>query len=233
MKFGLFACEQRVDKGAILRLGQGAVDVIGAAAAGAGLVVARLKPRLRHVDGVLVHDRRDGVEKGQGIFVRQLANVIRQCSGGEGAGRDYNITPIRRRQARDLAARNLDQGMLVQRPGDGGGKSLAVDCERSARGDLVGVGRAHDERAKLAHLGMQQANRIVGGIIGAKRVGADKLGKPIGAVSFGHAQRAHLVQDHADAALGDLPGGLRPGEAGADDMNGFGGGFGPGHGTQG
>ena len=53
--------------------------------------------------------------------------------------------------------------------------------------------------------------------------GADEFGKAVGAVGLGHPVRAHLVQHDADAGSGDLPGGFRAGEAGADDMHGFGG----------
>ena len=84
------------------------------------------------------------------------------------------------------AALDLDQGMVVQRLGDGGGKSVAVDRQRAAGRHLIGVGGAHDQRAQPAHFGMQQPDRIVGGIIGAERIGADQFGKAVGAMGFGH-----------------------------------------------
>ena len=73
---------------------------------------------------------------------------------------------------------DLDQRMLVQRLGDGGGKPVAVDRQRAAGGHLVGVGRAHDQRAQPAHFGVQQADRVVGGIVGAEGIGADQFGQP-------------------------------------------------------
>src|SRR4051794_5412200 len=42
----------------------------------------------------------------------------------------------------------------------------------------------------------------------------------------------HLVQHHTNAGIGDLPGGFRAGEAGADDVNGFGGRLGTCHGAE-
>ena len=111
------------------------------------------------------------------------------------------------------AAVDLDQGMVVQRLGDGCGKPVAVDRQRAAGRHLVGVGRAHDQRSQPAHLGMQQADRVVGGVVGAERIGADEFGQAVGAVRLGHPHRAHLVQDDADAGIGDLPGGFRAGEA--------------------
>ena len=68
---------------------------------------------------------------------------------------------------------------------------------------------------------MQQADRIIGGVVGAKRIGADEFGKPLGAMGLGHPLRAHLVENDRDAGLGDLPGGFRAGEARADDVHGF------------
>ena len=150
------------------------------------------------------------------------ADRIRQRRRGEGAGGDDDIVPVRRRQAGDLAARDLDQGMLVQRLGHGGREAVAVHRQRAAGGHLVGVGRSHDQRAEPAHFGVQQADGIVGGIVGAEGIGADELGQALGAVRLGHPLRAHLVQHHANAGIGDLPGGFRAGKARADDVHGAG-----------
>ena len=102
-----------------------------------------------------------------------------------------------------------------------GGILQYVLRQRAAGGHLVGVGRPHDQRAQTAHFGVQQADSVVGGIVGAEGVGADQLGKPFGLMGLGHPYRAHLVQDHGDAGIGDLPGGFRAGEAAADDVNGM------------
>ena len=49
-----------------------------------------------------------------------------------------------------------------------------------------------------------------------------QLGAVLGLVRLGRAQRAHLVQHDGDAGLGEVPGGLAAGEAGADDVDGMG-----------
>ena len=100
----------------------------------------------------------------------------------------------------------------------GGGEAVAVDGERAAGRQLVGVGRAHDQRARAPHLLVQQADGIVGGIVGAEGVGADQLGQAVGEMRIGAAHRPHLVQHHGHAGRRDLPGGFRAGEAAADDM---------------
>ena len=112
-------------------------------------------------------------------------------------------------------------GWSCERLGDGRGKAVAVDRQRAAGRHLVGVGGAHDQRAQPAHFGMQQADRVVGGVVGAEGIGADQLGEAVGAMRLGHPLGAHLVQHHGNAGIGDLPGGFRAGEARADDMDGF------------
>ena len=189
LEVDLLARDQRVDEGVILLFGHRAIDVVGAGAAGTDLVVARLEPRHRHVDGIPMHDRRDRIEKRQRVLVGQFADGVGQRRRGEGAGRDDDVAPVRRRQAGDFGAADLDQRMIVQRLGDGGGKSVAVDRQRAAGRHLVGVGRAHDQRAQPAHFGVQQADRVVGGVVGAERVGADEFGETVGAVRLGHPVR--------------------------------------------
>ncbi len=68
---------------------------------------------------------------------------------------------------------------------------------------------------------MQQADGVVGGIVRAERIGADELGKPVGAVCLGHAGRPHLVQHHGHARFGHLPGGFGAGKASADHVHGI------------
>src|SRR5665647_1102513 len=78
-----------------------------------------------------------------------------------------------------------------------------------------------DGFAEPAHFLMQQADRIVVLVVGAEGIRADQLGKAVGLVHRRRAQRPHFVQHDRHAALRELPGSLRAGEAAADDMNGF------------
>ena len=121
----------------------------------------------------------------------------------------------------DFLARDGDQRMRFELCGHCGGKPVAVDGQRAAGRHLVGVARRHDQRAGQPHLGMQQPDRIVLGVVGAEGVGADQLGEPVGLVGIGAAHRAHLMQDDRHAGLGRLPCGFRTGEAAADDMDGL------------
>ena len=65
---------------------------------------------------------------------------------------------------------------------------------------------------------VEQADRIVLGIVGAEAVGADHLREPVGLVSRRHvATAAHFAEPDLQGPPGQLPGGLRSGEAAADD----------------
>ena len=79
---------------------------------------------------------------------------------------------------------------------------------RTADAHKLPAGGAHDERACASHLLVQQADRVVGGIVGAEGVGADQLGQAVGEMRIGAAHRAHLVQHHRHAGRRDLPRGL-------------------------
>ncbi len=91
--------------------------------------------------------------------------------------------------------------MRFERRRHRGGKAVAVDRQRAARRHLVGIGRAHDQRAEPAHFLVQQADRVVRGIVGAERVRADQLRIAAGLVRGGAALGPHLVQRHRHAAL--------------------------------
>src|SRR3546814_15880818 len=56
LEIGLLAGDERGDESLVLRLVERAVHVVGGAAAGAGLVVARLHPGLGEVDRLLVDE---------------------------------------------------------------------------------------------------------------------------------------------------------------------------------
>ena len=111
--------------------------------------------------------------------------------------------------------------MLGKFRGDRCGKAVAVHGKRAAGGNLMRVGCRHDQRVGQPHLGMDDADGIAGGVIGAERIGADQFGKPIGLVGGCLADAAHFMQDDRNAGIGDLPGGLRTGKTAADNVNGF------------
>ena len=186
---GLVAGDQRVDEALILLARHRAIDVVGARAAGAGLVVARLEPGDRHVDGVAMHDRRDRVEEGERVFAGERAHEIGERRRGEGAGRDDHAVPVRGRVA-DFLAADRDQRVRLDRRRHGGGKALAVDRERAAGRHLVGVAAAHDQRAEPAHLLVQQADRVGLAVVGAERIGADELGQRLRLVRGGRSRWA-------------------------------------------
>ena len=92
----------------------------------------------------------------------------------------------------------------------------AVDGLGTTRGDLGGSGRFHDERAKPAHLLLEQADGVFQGAA-AQGVAADELGEEVALVGGAAAVGAHLEEANRSSATGELPGALAAGEATTDD----------------
>ena len=143
----LLAGEQRRDEGFVFGFGERAVEVVGAGAGRARLVVAGLEPRDRDVDRLAMHDRSDGIEEGQIALTGELLDGAAQAGRGERAGGDDDAVPDIGRQARDLPALDGHERMLGETLRHLGGERVAVDRERAAGGQLVAVGSGQDERA--------------------------------------------------------------------------------------
>ena len=208
------------DEGLVLRLVHRAVDVVLAGAAGADLVVARLEPADIHVDRVEMDDRRDGVEEGQRIGA---GFRLRSHSASDGAvsGPVAMIAWSQSAGGRPVTSSRamVISGCAFEPCRHRVGKAVAVDGQRAAGRHLVGVAGGHDQRAGQPHFGMQQADRVGLGIVGAEGVGADEFGQAVGLVRVGAAHRAHFMQDDRHAGLRRLPCGFRTGEAAADDVD--------------
>ena len=111
--------------------------------------------------------------------------------------------------------------MRLDPRGDRIRESVAVNSQRAPRRDLVGIAAGHDQGICQPHFGMQQADRIAFGIVGAEGIGADEFRKGVGLVRVSAAHAAHFVEDHRHAGIRRLPRRFRSGEPAADDMNGF------------
>ena len=88
LEFGFVTSEQGIDEGIVLIFIHGAVDIGRCVAMRSRLVIAGLAPRFRHVDAVELHDRGNGVKKGQILFAGQLANRMGKRLRGEGTRRN-------------------------------------------------------------------------------------------------------------------------------------------------
>ena len=164
-------------------------------------------------------DRRDGVEEGERALAGQAGDCRRQRRRGQRSGGDDHAVPRRRRQAGDLAALDGDQRLGLQPGGHRRREALAIDRERAAGGQLVGIAGGHDQRAGAPHLLVQQAYRVGFGVVGAEGVGAHQLRKIFGEVRLGPAHRPHLVQHHRHACGGKLPRGFAAGQSAAHNVN--------------
>ena len=165
-----------------------------------------------------MHDRRDGVEEGEGVRARFGPNGVGQRRCGQRPGGDDRRSPFGRRQAGDLLAADLDSGVPAQPLGHGLREALAIHRERSTGRYLMGVGAGHDQRPGQTHLGVQNADRVGFGIVRAEGVGADELGEIGGLVGVGLAHAAHLVKYDGEAGFSDLPRRFGTGQTATDDM---------------
>ena len=105
------------------------------------------------------------IDSASAIAVSGPVATMVEAGGGEGV---------------DPLAHELDIGMRGEPLGHRGGEAVAVDRQRRAGRHPVRVGGGHDQRAQRAHLGVEQADRIVLGIVGAEAVRADQLGEAVG-----------------------------------------------------
>ena len=165
-------------------------------------------------------DRRDGIEKRQGFLAGQRLDCLGERRRGEGAGGNDDAVPVLGGQAGDLGAIDGDQRFGFQGGLNAAREMIPVDRQRAARRDTMRVGGSQDERVRPPHFLMQQPDGARVRIVGAKRVGTDQLGQPVGLVRFRAAMGAHFVQDHRHPGARDLPGGFRARQPAADNVDG-------------
>ncbi len=111
--------------------------------------------------------------------------------------------------------------MSSKRRIDGSREAVAIDRQRAACRNLIGVGAAHDQGVQLAQLGMKQADSIVRRVIGAERIGTNEFGEAVGAMSVRGADRPHFMEHDVHTGVGDLPSGFGACKASANDVNGI------------
>ena len=158
-------------------------------------------------------------KKASDVLAGQVADRVGERGRGEGAGGDDDAVPIGGRQRRPPRARVSRSGRARAAPRPR--RRTRRDRPRARRRPAAG---AHPPRAgpgsrSAAHLLVQQPDRVVVGIVGAERVGADQFGEPARRMRLGPAHGPHLVQHHGHAGARQLPRRLAAGEAAADDMN--------------
>ena len=184
-----------------------AVEIIGAGAGRAGLVVTRLSPddRSRSMD-VAMNDRRDGIEKGERLFspVTGLDGHWQVAPRSMGPVAMTTLPQSCGRQARRLS-------LAVERDQRVAGDRLASSpCEKPVRSTASAppAGRAclsamlHDQRPGAAQLLMQKTDGVALRVVGTKTVGAHELRESVRDMCAGEAfVGPHLVQNDGNAAI--------------------------------
>ena len=143
---------------------------------------------------------------------------MHSVSAGEVSGPVASTTSPGR-NLEDLLTPNLDEWMAL----DGGRhtrrEALAIDGQSSPRRDRRAASRGDDERTERLHLSFEQSGGVLG-IVAAQRVAAHQFRQITGLVRRRRPLGPHLVQNHRNAALGELEGALAAGQAGTDDGDG-------------
>ena len=124
-------------------------------------------------------DRRDRVEKGERILAGPRRDPVGKRAGGQRPGGDDDAGPIRRRGGDEFAT-HLDARLGVDRRCNAGGEIVAVDRQCRPGRHPRGIGAGQDQRPQRPHLGVDQPDRIVLGVVGAEAVRADQFGQCIG-----------------------------------------------------
>ena len=196
------------DERFVLNFGHRAVDVIVAA-----LAVARGHECDAHIDRIGGDDRRDRVVEIQVARADQIVQRFAERGTGQRTGGE-NCQAVGYLAC--FGARNLDHRMIFERRSDSAREIIAIDSEGGARRHACAIGGRDHERAEPAHLFFKDANRGIHRIV-AQRIRADEFREVRSAMSFGHFDRAHLDQPHADTPARELVCSLAAREAGSDD----------------
>ena len=140
--------DERVEKGVVLLLGEGAVDVVGGAFVPAGGEVD-----LVHVDGAGVDDGGDAVVEGKLLGSGEALEFGSEGRTGErAAGEDGDRVGIVLVEDCDFLAADFDPGVRRDKVGNATGEFYAVDGEGMAGGNGARVGGLQEEGTGTAHL---------------------------------------------------------------------------------
>ena len=198
---GLLAGDQRVDEGVVLRLVERAVDVVGAAAAGTFLVVARLQPAHAHVDRC--RDARSARwRRRRRARLRRSAPARRCASAGEVRGPVATMTlsqsaggspSISSRDDRDqrMSLRALRVTSPAKPSRSTASAPPAGSLWRSAAARISEPARRISSCSRPTALLAQSSER--------NEFEQTSSAKRAGLVRLGLAYRAHLVQHHRHA----------------------------------
>ena len=194
-------------EGVVLRLAHRAVDVVRRAP-----VVPGTEPRQVHIHALGGHQGGRGVIEVEGaVRPQQRLEPVRQSVGGQGAGGHHHLPAG---DIRDLSLRHRDVGVGSDPLRHQGGKAVAVHRQRAAGLHPRLIGAPEDQGAQAAELLLQKAHGVFQ-LVAAQRVGAAELREAVRDMGGGALSGLHLTEGDLEAPLGQLPGALAAGEAGA------------------
>ncbi len=207
-------------KALVLLLVHRAVDVVGAAAAGPRLVVARLEPGDRHVDrlwrwmiGAMASKKASSPSPGQ------LRDGRAQRRRGQRARGDDDALPNPPAAARRSRSRSMViSGCAASRAVTSAEKPSRSTASAPPAGNLCVSPAAITSEPRAASPRAAGRRRCSAQSSERNELEQTSSARSVGLVRLGDAHRAHFVNDHGHAGRGDLPRGLRPRESAAYNM---------------
>ena len=203
MKLCLVGFHQRIDESLILVFVHWAVEVSGALFFGFAFIIARLHPRLGHVDAVEIDDWGDGIKKRQRIRAGVCCDGFAQITRGEGAGCDDPMAVGR--QLFYLTVLNGNVWVCIYRVSHCLGKVIAIHSQCATGRKAMFVCSLHNQTIGLAHFPMEQTNRVLLIIVRAERVGTNHFPHQSRLMRKGFNFGPHFVDDHFNAHVCGLP----------------------------
>ena len=149
MELCLVGFHQRIDESLILVFVHWAVEVSGALFFGFAFIIARLHPRLGHVDAVEIDDWGDSIKKGQGVCASVCCDGFAQITRGEGAGCNDPVAVCL--QLFYLTVLNGNVWVCIYRISHCLGKVIAIHSQCAACRKAVFVCGLHNQTIGLAH----------------------------------------------------------------------------------
>ena len=173
-------------EGLVLRLVEGAVQVVGLAT-----VIAGGGKHLAVVQTFGGDDGRNGIVEVQPLVPGQASDLVGQCAVGQRAGGHQNGSALV--DGFHLLPVDGDILTLLHHAGDSGAEGIAVHRQRAAGGHAGLLGGGQQPAAHAAHLFLQQTGGRVQPL-SLQAVGANQLCKALAFVGRGKVDGLLLVQ---------------------------------------
>jgi hypothetical protein len=166
---------------------------------------------------VAMDDRRDRIEEGERVGAGRRADRLgerrRQRAGGDDGRPEAGRASTRSRTSSTLGWAASAAVTAAEKPSRSTARALPAGTRWASAARMIS-----EPSARIS--AWSRPTALLLGIVGAEAVRADQFGKAVALVRRRRlARAAHFGEAHLHAGFGKLPGGLRAGEAAADDVD--------------